>query len=159
MPSQRSPRWLLMLFAAIMILPPFLLFTNLAWLKQQPEGVALTIAGVMAVVVVAASLTLSVIHERRQDEWHRTGSRFSAQWGMAIGTCVVAVLLVAPPLQEAIVSLISGMAGDSAKREYKLVILAFVLGFCTVVLVQGLCTGVVYLIWSRRMSRPAKDPS
>lgn len=158
MPSQRSSRWLLAVLAAAMIVPTIVFVASAPWLKQQ-QALAFLAAGVTATVVIGAAFTLSVIVERKQDEWVRSGSRFASQWGGAIGTGLVAVLLVPPPIRDTIVSLITGMIDDGPRREYKTVILAFTLGFCTLAVAQALCAVAVNIAWSIRMSRPARDAS
>lgn len=159
MPSQRPSRWLQALLAAAMTVPTIVFLASLPWLKQQPKSLAYLAAGATAIVVIAAGLALTVLYDRKLDEWRRSGARFAGQWGVPIGTCLVGLLLVIPPLQGAMVSTMSDMIGHDAGREYKLVILAFTVGFSTVVLMQGLCTTVIYALWNFRMLRPAKDPS
>jgi hypothetical protein len=158
MSSQRPSRWLLALIAGAMILPTLVFLAGLPWL-QQHQALAFLVAGVTAIVVISAGLAFSFVAERRQDEWSRSGSRFASHWGVMIGTCLTGALLVSPVIQDALVSFVTRMTDDDTDPRYRAVILAYSIGFCTVVVIQGLCSVVLHIGWKIRMSSPGQDPS
>jgi hypothetical protein len=139
-----------------MIVPMVLLVASLPWLKQQPQGLIFLLAGTAASVSVVASVLLSVLQERRQDEWQRSMSRFANQWGWNAGVALVALLLAWPQVRDLIISWIAALAHASAP-DRKLVLLAFVAGFMAVVLAQFACTVLLAMGWASWMSRPARE--
>lgn len=135
---------------AVMIVTPMALLSSLPWLKQQSQGMAYLAAGIASTLTVLSSLALSVLHDRRLDEWHRSAARFSSQWGWTTGACLVALLLALPPFQDLVVSW-----APPAHRE--MVLLAFVSGFMAVVAAQLVCTALLGVGWTYWMSRSPRE--
>lgn len=132
---------------------PILFVVGIPWLKQQPDSVVYLCAGVAAVGTVVASLLLAMQKDRKLDEWHRSAARFSSQWGWLAGAGVIAILLSFPPVQNVIVA-VSGSLGDVTAPDRTLVLMAFTVGFMSVVFAQMICTLLISAGWRFRMSRP-----
>lgn len=131
---------------------PAVFLISLPWLKEQPDAVVYLFAGLAATVTVLASFALAIIKDRALDEWHRSATRFSSQWGWLTGGGVVALLLALPPFHDLIISLAARARAGGAPEE-KIVLLAFTGGFMTLVLVQTLCTIALSIVWRAWMSR------
>jgi hypothetical protein len=56
-------------------------FLSIAWLKQLPDEVVEAIALVATVIVLAWSLFISIMTNRRQDEVERASSKWAWMWG------------------------------------------------------------------------------
>lgn len=157
MPSHRRSRLPVLALAALMVAPPVAIFASIPWLRQQPDEIGVLLSGIAATLTIVASLLLAVIHDRRQDEWHRSATRFSSQWGWTGGACLVALLLAVPPARDLIVSCVA-MFADGPKPDQELVILTFTFGFMAVVIAQLACTALLSVGWSFWMSRSAREP-
>jgi len=143
-----AKKWML---AAAIIVPAVFLAT-IPWLKNQPDVVVYLFAGIAATITVLCSLALAVIEDRRMDEWHRTAARFASQWGWLTGGALVAILLALPPVHDAIIGASGALAGV-VDPDRTLVLMAFMLGFIAVILIQSLCTMVLSFLWRSRKSR------
>lgn len=131
---------------------PILFIAGIPWLKQQPESVVYLFAGIASAGTVIASIVLAIQKDQKCDEWHRSAARFSSQWGWLAGAGAIAILLSVPPLQNAIVT-VSGSLGDVAAPDKKLVLMAFTVGFMSVVIAQMVCTLLLSAGWRSWMSR------
>jgi len=159
MPSPRkSNAPLQMALLAVIILAPLSVLIAIPWLKAQPDNFVFLYSGIAAALTVFAGFALSVLQDRQLDEWQRSNARFSSQWGWAAGAGLVALLLSLTPFRDWMVSTVADVA-DVTDPDQTLVILAFTLGFAGVVLVQGLCTAVLSIVWAYWKSRPSRDPS
>jgi hypothetical protein len=143
---------------AVMVIAPLSVLLALPWLKEQPDEFVFLYSGIAAAITVAAAFATSVIQDRHLDEWQRSASRFSTQWGFAIGAGVVALLLSVPSFRDWMVSTVADVA-DVPDPDQKLVILAFTFGFGFVVLATGLCTVLLSIAWVYWKSRPSSDAS
>ena len=141
---------------AIAVIPPIAFFSAIPWLKEQPDGLVFLFGGIASTLTIGASFALSVLQERRLDEWHRTASRFSSQWGWTIGSCVVALLLAVPPIHDLIVTCVN-LVVHAPKPDRELILVTFAFGFITVVLAQCLCTVALSVGWSFWMSRSSAE--
>lgn len=139
-------------FVSIGIGLPILFIAGIPWLKQQPDSVVYLCAGIAATGTVGASFLLAIQKDQSFDEWHRSAARFSSQWGWLAGAGIIAVLLSFPPLQNAIVA-VSGNLGDVAAPDRTLVLMAFTIGFMSVVFAQMICTLLISAGWRFWMSR------
>jgi hypothetical protein len=158
MSSHRKVQPLLVaLLLALCFVPGATVFASLPWLKQQPDNLVFLITGIAGFVTILASLALSIVFDRRMDEWERSNSRFSSFWGDAAGTSLVALLLCLPAGREWIVDTVANWA-DAARTD-QLVILGFVLGFVAVVGSRVVCMAVLSIGWTLWKSRGAREPS
>jgi len=143
---------------ALMIFPPIGFFSSLQWLKQQPDSMVFWVAGISSVTTVLASFGLSLLHDKSMDEWTRTNARFSSQWGWTAGASLIAILLAFPTFRELITSFIQSVVSAEAGTD-ALIVTSFTFGFIALVLAQILCGGILSVLWSFWMSRPARDHS
>jgi len=139
-------------FVSIGIGLPILFIAGIPWLKQQPDSVVYLCAGIAATGTVVASFLLAIQKDQSFDEWHRSAARFSSQWGWLAGAGVIAILLSFPPLQNAIVA-VSANLGNVAAPDRTLVLMAFTIGFMSVVFAQMICTLLISAGWRFWMSR------
>lgn len=156
--TRQSPRRppLRALFAALMTAPPVCFVLAIPWLRQQPEDLVFLLTGVTVTATLLAAFALAVLRDREIDEWHRTAGRFAVQWGWAAGASLVALLLAAPPVRDAIASVVAlGAEGVEVDREA--VVLAFTLGFMAVVLAQLACVVLLSAGWIWWMSRSTRE--
>ena len=159
MPSPRkSVSPLQIALFAVMIIAPLTELLALPWLREQPDEFVFLYSGIAAALTVAAAFGASIIQDRHLDEWQRSNARFSTQWGFAVGTGVVALLLSVPAFRDWMVATVADVA-DVADPDQKLVILAFTFGFGAVVLATGLCTALTSIVWVHWKSRPSSDAS
>lgn len=159
MPSPRkSGSALQLVLFAIIVIAPLSVLLALPWLKEQPDEFVFLYSGIAAALTVAAAFGTSILQDRHLDEWQRSAARFSTQWGWAIGTGAVALLLSVPAFRDWMVSTVANVA-DVADPDQKLVILAFTFGFGFLVLTTGLCTMLLSIGWVYWKSRPSSDVS
>lgn len=131
---------------------PISFIAAMPWLRHQADSVVYLFAGIAATGTVIASFLLAIQKDQTFDEWHRSAARFSSQWGWLAGAGLVAILLSFPPLQNTIVS-ISGSLGDVPDPDKVLVLMAFTVGFISVVIAQMVCTLMLSAGWRYWMSR------
>lgn len=131
---------------------PILFVAGIPWLKHQPDYVVYLCAGVAASGTVVASLLLAIQRDREFDEWHRSAARFSSQWGWLAGGGVIAILLSFPTFQNAIVAVSGGLA-DVTAPDRTFGLMAFTVGFMSVVFAQMICTLLISVGWRFWMSR------
>jgi formate/nitrite transporter FocA (FNT family) len=158
--SSRRQSWLplrVFLFA-LMVIPPISFLAASSWLKQQPDERVLLLSGIAGTVTIGASFLLAILHDRNMDEWHRSNTRFSTQWGWTAGASLVSFLLLLPVCRDWIVSVVADWS-DVSDPSTKVVILAFTFGFIAVILMQLICTAVLSTGWALWKSRRARDPS
>lgn len=147
-PAWGAKKWVL----AAAIIAPISFLAAIPWLKEQSDGTVYLFAGIAATITVLCSFALSILEERKMDEWHRTAARFASQWGWITGSGIVALLLALPPFHDAIIAM-AGSLARVAEPDRVLVLLAFTLGFMAVVLMQTICTWTLSVIWRSRKSR------
>ena len=141
-----------MAFVSIAFGLPILFVAGIPWLKQQSETVVYLCAGIAATGTVLASFLLAIQRDQSFDEWHRSSARFSSHWGWLAGAGLIAILLSFPPLQDAIVA-VSGNLGNVAAPDRTLVLMAFTIGFMSVVFAQMICALLISAGWRFWMSR------
>jgi len=157
-PSRSSRLPLRAALLAAMVIPPISILAALSWMKHLPEELVFLVCGIASVVVVAASFTLAILHDRGIDEWNRSNARFSSQWGWTGGASLVALCLALPPFRDLIVSSVANWV-HVPNPDQTLVLVTFTFGFMAVVLAQMVCTAGLSLAWGFWKSRPARDPS
>lgn len=158
-PPRRSKVPHVALFAAALV-PGGIFLAAIPWLKEQPDSLVFLLAGVTAVIAVAAGLAHSILNDRASDEWHRSGARFATQWGWLTGLSLMAVLVALPPFHDLIFSTVSWAAINLAHEpvpDREVVILTFTLGFIAVVIMQTIATVVMSIWWFSRMSRSSNE--
>lgn len=156
--NRENRRPLKALLGAVMIVPPIAVLSSLPWLSQQSDSQVFLLTGIAGALTVLSSFGLAVLQDRQNDEWARSNARFSSQWGWTVGAGLIALLLALPPFRDFIVS-VTGSLTKVEEPNSKLVVLAFTLGFGTVVFTQGMVTTLLSLGWSAWMSRAPRDPS
>lgn len=159
MPSHRQPRpRLISLLVALGVVPPIVFVGSLLWLKQLPDSLVFAFTGITATLVIVASFALAILQDRRLDEWNRSNSRFSSQWGWTAGASLVALLLAFPPIHELIMHWATTWGG-APNPDRRLVLVTFTFGFLTVVIAQLVCTALLSIGWAFWKSRAARDPA
>jgi hypothetical protein len=146
------------LLVALMVLPPFFILVSLSWLKHLPEALVFLLTGIAATLTVVASFALSILHDRRIDEWSRSNARFASQWGWTAGASLVALLLALPPFRDLIVAWAAGLVRVPSPNQ-ALVLVSFTFGFMTVVFTQLVCVALLATAWAFWKSRPARELS
>ena len=156
MSTQRQSGLPKALLFGLMIIPPVCVVATMPWLAQQPDTVVFLITGVAAAVTVVASFILAILQDRGIDEWNRSNSRFSSQWGWTAGASLVALLLALPPFRDVIVAWVSAWT-KVADPDPTLVILTFTFGFMATVFAQLICTALLSVAWTAWKSRGPRD--
>lgn len=144
---------------ALAIVPAIGFLAAIPWLKEQPDAVVFLAAGIVTVLAVAAGLAHSILSDRAQDEWHRSGARFASQWGWLMGLCLIALLLALPPVHDLLFSIVSWAAVNLANApapDREVVLLTFTFGFVTVSIIQIISTMLLAIGWFSWMSRAAR---
>jgi hypothetical protein len=144
---------------AIALGPAIGFLAAIPWLKQQPDAVVFLAAGVVTVLAVVAGFSHSVLSDRAQDEWHRSGSRFASQWGWLTGLCIVALLIALPPVHDLLFAVVSWAAVNLANApapDREVVLLTFTFAFVIVSIIQTISTMLLAIGWFSWMSRSAR---
>jgi hypothetical protein len=144
------------LLLALMIVPPIAFVSSIPWLRQQEDGLVFLVTGIAATLTVVAAVALGILQDRSLDEWQRSNSRFSSQWGWTLGASLIAILLAWPGVQDLIVSG-AALWGDVPNPDRRLVVTTFTFGFMSVVAAQGLCTVLLSIGWVLWKSRAPRD--
>jgi hypothetical protein len=148
MPSHRRAQPLLFaLLLTLCFVPGIAVVAFFGWLKQQPDDLVFLLTGIAAAVTIGASLALSVVVDRRMDEFERSNSRFSSFWGDALGTSLVALLLCVPLFRDWVVAVVADWA-RVANPDQTLVILAFVFGFMALVVARVVFMALLSIGWA-----------
>ena len=137
-------------FAPIVIVP-VAFFSSIPWLKQQHDAIALSIAAAGSIFVMGYSAFLAARMNWRLDEVQIAGQRYAHTKGMMIGYFAAALVMLIPPLMNALVDLANTVAGGSPDKAVKLGIM---IGFMLVVALQALSMTAVAIWWDRRLGRP-----
>lgn len=137
---------------ALLVLPavlvPVAFFAAMPWLKNLDRTTVLLITAATAIFEMAYANYLSYRAQRGLDEVQRAGGAFAHQWGAPAGHVIFVLLLLLPPVQEAVSALVTRFAADhGAGSDRMVVVLAMMLGFCAVVLLQAIGACVVQAIW------------
>jgi hypothetical protein len=119
------------------------------WLLQQPREMVVPISAGAVILIIAANITLSVLNDRRTDEWHRNAVRFSSQWGYGAGLALALLLIF--PLSAWIESWAPGRYRDFVQ-------LGFMFAFVAVMVAQAACVALLHLAWTLWKSRSARGP-
>ncbi|MDZ4690606.1 hypothetical protein [Terricaulis sp.] len=152
---RQAPLPVRVLLLALMIAPPIAVLVSLPWLSEQADGLVFLLTGIAATVTVVASVLLSILHDRRLDEFERGNARFATQWGGVAGTALVAVLLALPPVRDAIVASVASVVGADVNQQA--VLLAFTLGFAAVAIAQTVSTMALAIGWASWKLRAPRD--
>lgn len=116
------------------------------WLREVTgDTVMSVIVAVAAIVMMAYANYLAIRHQRGMDEVEKFSAGFAMQWGVPAGQALFVVLALLPPVQNLAVTAISAGAGIAA--DPKVVLMAMMLGFGALVLLQTLCMAVVNTVW------------
>jgi hypothetical protein len=122
-------------------------FLSIPWLKQLPDGVVEAIALVATVLVLAWSLFISIMTNRRQDEVERASSKWAWMWGATGGSLLVALLLALPPFRDLVSDGVNGFLMETKGHTRQAAILGFVIGFATLSLAQTIGTIMMAVVW------------
>ncbi len=137
-------------FSPIVIVP-VAVFASIPWLKQQNDAVALGIAAAASIFVMGYSFFLTARVNSRLDEVEIAGQRFANTKGMTIGTVAAVLVMLFPPLMNALVDLASTIGAGSPEKAIRL---GITIGFMLVVILQLLGTVAVAIWWGRRLGGP-----
>lgn len=137
------------LTALPVILVPIVFVAFLPWLKTNGGVMAVLVAsGAAAMFVMGYSNYLVFLVQRRQDEVEKASAGFAAQWGVAAGQIAFVLLLLLPPVLDFATALVRDLLHDP-RASQQVVILSMTLGFCGLVLLQGVGSVVARAIWWR----------
>ncbi|HEY7885461.1 MAG TPA: hypothetical protein VIC08_10985 [Cellvibrionaceae bacterium] len=131
---------------------PIAFIAAVPWLKQQSDTLVLGLTAVASIFVMGYSVFLAARVNRRLDEVEIAGQRFANTKGMTIGTIAAALVIICPPLINALVGLANTMSTGSPEAAIKI---GITIGFMLVVLLQTLGTIAVAIWWGRRLGVPA----
>ncbi|WP_237133901.1 hypothetical protein [Pseudohongiella sp. O18] len=99
---------------------------------------------------MAYSLFLSARVNRQLDEVQVAGQRFSSTWGMTVGSVAAVIVMMIPPLMNALADAALRLGTESPEESVKL---GITFGFMLVVVLQLIGTGAVSLWWTRRLGK------
>lgn len=136
------------LWLAPLFIVPIAFFASLPWLKQLDDAITLGISAMASLFMLGYSYYLAARANRGLDEVEIAGQRFASAKGMIIGTVVAVLVIMFPPLMNALVDLANTLSTDSPDIAVKLGI-AF--GSMLVLLSQLLGTTASALWWGRRL--------
>lgn len=143
--SQNQGRCALRLMPVLLV--PIALLAAAPWLKTAVGATATVIlGGAAAIFVVSYANYISFLAQRRQDEVQKASTSFATQWGAAAGQIAFVVLLTLPPALDLATSLVRNLAGDPAAAR-PVVVFAMTIGFCALVLLQGIGALLVRALW------------
>lgn len=148
--KRKSPWTPVLIF--LMAAPPIAFLIAIPFLREQPDNIVFLITGAASFLVVSTSVALTILKERRADEWTRSGGRFSTYWGYIGGAGFIALLLNIPAFRDFIATTATAMKG--APVDDTLVQMAFTAGFMASVLAQMVFILIFSLFWRIWMSRP-----
>ncbi len=132
------------------IIVPVTFLAATPWLEQQPDALTLSLAAAAALFVMAYSLFLSARVNRQLDEVQVAGQRFSSTWGMTVGSVAAVIVMMIPPLMNALADAALRLGTESPEESVKL---GITFGFMLVVVLQLIGTGAVSLWWTRRLGK------
>lgn len=136
------------LWISPVVIVPVAFFAFMPWLKQQSDAIALGIAAVAAIFVMGYSLFLAARVNRHLDEVEIAGQRFAQAKGLTIGSVAAVLVMLIPPLMNALVDLANTIGGGSPDKAVKL---GITIGFMLVVLLQTLGVVGASIWWERRL--------
>ena len=140
--------WRGVLWVLPLMLVPVAFFAAIPWLKTISQPMALLITATVMIFGMSYANYLSFRAMRRLDEVQKAGAAFAAQWGAPAGQAAFALLLVLPPFKDFTIAVVSKVAADPGMTmDGTVVVVTLALGFCTLVLLQAIGTGVVQAIW------------
>jgi hypothetical protein len=126
-----------------------ILFSALPWLKSLPDAVAMTISIGAAIVVMAVSLAVSILAQRRQDEVQCASGRYAVQHGNILGALLVAGVLLAPPFHDWLIATVNDIANSLKGDTQKAPMIAYVAGVATLAFAQVFGTIAASAWWWR----------
>jgi hypothetical protein len=139
-------QWVLWLTPLFIV--PIAFFASLPWLKQQDDATALGVAAMASLFMMGYSYYLAARANRGLDEVEIAGQRFASAKGMIIGTVVAVLVIMFPPLLNALAGLANTLSTDSPDIAVKLGI-AF--GSMLVLFSQLLGTTASAVWWRHRL--------
>jgi hypothetical protein len=125
------------------------------WLRENFGATMLSVAS-LALVVLVLGVTeyFAQRYNRGLDEVQKASQGFAVRWGASAGQIVFILLLMLPPFHDFAASLIHGFVGDAEMSDHdRVVALAMVFGFGSLVLLQTIGTFVFGAIWWTRSQR------
>lgn len=140
-------------FSPIAIVP-IVIIAAVPWLKQQTDAITLGITAAGSIFVMGYSHFLAARANRRLDEVEIAGQRFANTKGMTIGTVAAVLVMLFPPLMNALEDLANTIALSTGSPDVA-VKLGITIGFMLVVILQLLGTVAVAIWWGKRLGGPA----
>lgn len=138
-------------FAPIVVVP-VAVFASLPWLKQQNAAVSMGIAAAAAIFVMGYAVFLAARVNRRLDEVEIAGQRFATTQGTTVGWIAAVLVMIFPPVMNALVDLANTIGAASPDKAVRM---GIVIGFMLVVLLQTLGIVAVSIWWQRRVGGQA----
>src|SRR5690606_6146072 len=135
-------RWALLLLPIVLV--PVAIFASVPWLRQQSDAVALGISAAAAIFVMGYSVLVAERMNRGLDEVQLAGQRFAHTKGMTIVSIGAVLVMLFPPLMNALVSLANTIGAGSPDKAVKL---GITIGFMLVVILQTLGMAAVSVWW------------
>lgn len=118
------------------------------WLKATFARPTVNMIFAAAMIcIMAYSLYFMIRRRRGQDEVHKAGTGFGAQWGMLTGYVVCMLLLVLPPVHAFVTAQIGALTGDPADQTT--VTIAMIFGASGLFLLQCVSWAILNSIWWR----------
>lgn len=130
---------------------PVAFLAALPWISSQSDSVTYTAAGLAVVWGLTFSLVLAVKADKSSDEWQQRGTHFSYFWGWIAGADLVALIVAIPAFHDLLVRATAwGLGTTTGEVDRTLVVLSYIGGFVTVVLMQALCGLIFFVLWRWR---------
>lgn len=136
------------LWISPLLLLPVAFFAAVPWLETISRPMAILIAAAVVIFVMSYANYLSYRALRRLDEVQKAGAAFAAQWGAPAGQAAFVLLLMLPPFKDVATAVVSKLADHPGMTvDATVVVFSLTVGFCGLVLLQGIGTIVVRALW------------
>jgi hypothetical protein len=149
--TSRKPRRLGLAIAlnVIAFAPPLLVIASSGPIKAAfGSGVVFALVAGATAWTALCGLGLSILQYNGLDEVQRAHQQSALHWGMLIGVCGAGILLFVPGFLSLVTNLPTTIAGGPADASSrKALIVAFMMGFMTLLLLQAVGTAAVSIGW------------
>lgn len=131
-----------------LVLVPVAFLAISPWLKMIGGPMVSLVSAAAAIFVMGYANFYAFRRQRGLDEVQKASAGVAAQWGMPVGQAAFVLLLMLPPFIDFTTAVVTKFAGDPGTIvDRSVVVFAMTLGFCGVVLLQGIGMLVVNVIW------------
>jgi hypothetical protein len=131
-----------------LIILPIAFFAAVPWLKSLPQEQALLITAAFAIFVIGYANYFTFRQQRGLDEVESASAGYAAQWGVPAGQAAFVLLLLLPPFQAFVSSIVNQFGAEfGVTLSQPGAVLVMALAFCGIVILQTIGTFVIYMFW------------